>query len=759
MNQLQEHNEYSLERNRLEETIRYMSEYLDRIRARQVVYRDEVKEAFVNLDYLDSSQSYITILVNARQLDNSRESLGQVERAIDKPYFARIDFQAEGEPCPKNYYIGKLSLFDENYDPLIIDWRAPLASIYYEGRLGKTAYQAAEGQITGKLKLKRNYTIEDGRLYDFYDMDITTNDEVLQASLRDNADQRLKDIVASIQTEQNRIIRAGLERPLIVQGVAGSGKTTIALHRIAYLIYTYERTFTPDQFMIITPNSLFLNYISDVLPELGVEQVEQTTFTAFSLDLLKVKNKLLGPEEKLQALMQSDDAGKSKEAEWIKWAAAFKGSLEFKAILDRYINQLEIEMLPKEDVILEGYQVVSLAEIKRWFLAELNYLPLQQRQKQVKKKIALKLKEKKKEIIEKINEQYEPDLARARKISMEEEEVNHILVDLLEERDQKLAVIEKNARNLTANYMKKFKKDNVLKAYQKLITNANLLNEYSGGKLKQEGVEHLCREAKSYLKANYLEPEDLAPLLYLKLKLEGFERKFNLSYGVIDEAQDFSLFQFYVLKEVLNTERFTVLGDLSQAIYGFKSINSWDEVNEKIFKDDANYLTLEQSYRTTVEIMDCANRVLQKVLGENLTLASPVVRHGKKPETQAYSSAYDLAMALKDKIADLEEEGCASIAIIGKTMAECKRINELLIKSGRNELPILTGNEETYTAGTLIVPSYAAKGLEFDAVLLATIDEKYHYNELDAKLLYVAMTRSLHQLYHFCLGDKGLLWS
>ena len=270
-----------------------------------------------------------------------------------------------------------------------------------------------------------------------------------------------------------------------MQEVAGSGKTTIALHRIAYLIYTYEQIFTPDQFMIITPNNLFLNYISDVLPELGVEQVEQTTFAAFCLDLLKIKNKLLGSEEKLQALMQSGDAVNSKETTSIKWAAAFKGSLEFKALLDRYIEQLEIEMLPEEDVMLEGYQAISLSEIKRWFLEELKYLALQQRQKQVKKKISVKLKEMKKEIIEKISAQYEPGLAKARRICTEQEEVNHILVDLLEKRDKKIDSIEKNARNLTANYMKKFKKDNVLTANRKLITNPELLKTYPISAWKQ----------------------------------------------------------------------------------------------------------------------------------------------------------------------------------------------------------------------------------------------------------------------------------
>lgn len=759
MTLLQKHSDYRLEKNRLEETIRYMADYLDKIRARQVVYRDEVKEAYVNLDYLDSSQSYITILVNARQLDNSWESMEQVKRAIDKPYFARIDFQSDDEPCPEKYYIGKLSLFDQKYDPLVIDWRAPVASIYYESRLGKAAYQAVEGQITGQLKLKRNYTIEDGQLQDFYDMDITTHDEVLQASLRDNADQRLKDIVATIQAEQNQIIRAGLERPLIVQGVAGSGKTTIALHRIAYLIYTYEQTFTPDQFLIITPNSLFLNYISDVLPELGVEQVEQTTFAVFCLDLLKIECKLLGPEEKLQELMRHKGAGNSKEAGCVEWSAAYKGTLEFKALLDRYIEQLEIEMLPDEDVMLEEYRVVPIEEIKKWFLEELNYLPLQQRQKQVKKKISVKLKEKKKEIIEKISEQYEPDLARARRICPEQEEVNHILVDLLEKRDQKLNSIEKAARNLTGSYMKKFKKDNVLTVYRKLMTNPELIKSLSDVSLEEDGVEHLCQATKKYLKANNLEPEDLAPLLYLKLRLEGFERKVDLNYAVIDEAQDFSLFQFYVLKEVLNTERFTILGDLSQAIYDFKSINSWEEVNEQIFKEDANYLTLEQSYRTTVEIMEYANRVLKKVQGEKVVLARPVVRHGKKPEAKAYSSAENLAQALAERLSTLEKEECSSIAVIGKTMAECRRINEILIKCGFRELPVLTGNEEFYTAGTVIVPSYAAKGLEFDAVLVISIDEIYQHNEFDVKLLYVAMTRSLHQLYLYSLEGRDTLWS
>ena len=198
------------------------------------------------------------------------------------------------QTCALPIYIGKTSLLREGaFTPLVVDWRAPVANLYYEGRLGENTYESEGDIYEGELLLKRQIAIENAQLVDFIDVDITTNDAFLQASLEASADKRLKDIASTIQAEQNRVIRANMRRPLIVQGVAGSGKTTIALHRIAYFIYTYEKTFNPETFMILAPNRLFINYISEVLPELGVEKVKQTTFIDFMSELIGKKINLV----------------------------------------------------------------------------------------------------------------------------------------------------------------------------------------------------------------------------------------------------------------------------------------------------------------------------------------------------------------------------------------------------------------------------------------------------------------------------------
>lgn len=758
MTLIQNHPDYDAEVKRLRDTIMFMDMFIESTGERQHVFRSNVKQAFVDLDHLDSSQSYITILVNAKHLDNSRENIEKVLQARDKPYFARIQFKDHREQNPAEYYIGKLTLFKENHELLIIDWRSPVASVYYEGRLGEVSYEATEGTVTGKLLSKRNYTIEDGELLDFFNMDITTNDEVLQASLRGSADDRLKDIVATIQSEQNRIIRANLEQPLIVQGVAGSGKTTIALHRIAYLIYTYEKTFKPENFMIMTPNKLFLNYISDVLPELGVEHVEQTTFTEFCFDLLKVKCKLDGSEKKLLALLNGNreksktDAGADTDRELIEWSSSFKGSLTFKQLIDNYVLSIEKEMLPHEDIMLEEHLILAKEEINNLFTDEFGYLPLAKRQELIKKKISVKIKHRKKEIVESIRDLYEKKTDKARLTSEDPEMANKKIVALINERDEIIARIDKKARSLAGSYIKKLKKDATLSFYRKLITEPETLLKYSPVKMRDDHIRYLSGSAGKYLKDNRLELEDLAPLVYLKSKLEGFDRKVEHGYAVIDEAQDFSLFQLFVLKHVMNTQRFTLLGDLSQGIHAYRGIRNWDDVNQQIFSEEAAFLTLQQSYRTTVEIMELANRVLQKGLGDNVITAKPVVRHGSEPERLTFSKKDELATAVYDKVAELLQEDYASIALVGKTLPECQKIKKLLEKNNLTDVPILTGEEEIYKAGIMLLPSYAAKGLEFDAVIIITLDEPYTTtNELDTKLLYVAMTRALHKLFVYTM--------
>ena len=204
-----------------------------------------------------------------------------------KPYFARVDFVENGETARDAFYLGKVMVTDHNtLEQIVIDWRAPIADLYYEGRLGEASYNCPAGNIKGEIKLKRQYFFNENGLENVMDIDITTNDEMLQPFLSANSDTRLKNIIATIQAEQNKIIRADMWQPLIVQGVAGSGKTTIALHRIAYLIYNYDKKFFPEEFLIIAPNKFFLNYISNVLPDLGVDRVGQSTYEEIAFEVI-----------------------------------------------------------------------------------------------------------------------------------------------------------------------------------------------------------------------------------------------------------------------------------------------------------------------------------------------------------------------------------------------------------------------------------------------------------------------------------------
>ncbi|MDD4774747.1 MAG: DNA helicase, partial [Eubacteriales bacterium] len=284
------HADYIPETRRLARTVEEVSATIDENIEKKNIIKEDILKEFESMERADSAQSYQRIALDASLYDLSAMRYRALIKAALKPYFARIDFRREGSDEIKKFYIGKIALVGDDIDnPLIVDWRAPVSGVYYDGRLGEVTYDAPGGEQKGELYLKRQYTINKAELEAIMDVDITANDAFLQAALGENKDKRLQDIVSTIQAEQNRIIRADIYRPLIVQGVAGSGKTTIALHRIAYLIYTFNTDFNPANFLIIAPNRLFLNYISEVLPELGVESVRQSTFADLAYELLGIK--------------------------------------------------------------------------------------------------------------------------------------------------------------------------------------------------------------------------------------------------------------------------------------------------------------------------------------------------------------------------------------------------------------------------------------------------------------------------------------
>ncbi|QGU00321.1 UvrD/Rep helicase family protein [Candidatus Syntrophocurvum alkaliphilum] len=747
---LKKHPEYKAELERLEYTVDYVKDIILAMDTKREQYNEELREAYIDFDFLDSSLSYVRIMMNSKFLERLENSYDGLVHAEKKPYFCRIDIKREGNSKEDKLYIGKIALprADGDETPLVIDWRSPVASVYYDGNLGHVTYETPSGTHSGELLLKRQYIIKDGKLEDMMDVDFASTDEFLQVALQENKDNRLKDIVNTIQAEQNKIIRASISEPLIVQGAAGSGKTTIALHRIAYLIYTYEESFTPENFMIIAPNSLFLNYISEVLPELGVDQVEQTTFVDLVYDLTGVKYKLVSPDEKLEKLLVDGD-----ENALIRDVSMFKGSLEFKEIIEKYVLSLEQDFVPQEDLKLEEYTILTAEEVNSIFLKDFYYLPIYSRIPRVKKILTSKLKKELNSIIEELEDDYDKRLNEVRRSTDDAEERREQLGILMDERDNKIESLKKTSKNAVKKYIALFPQNDALHYYRELATSPEKLQYFANNEINQEFLSYFCNYTKEVLAKKRVEFEDLTPLLYIQYKAFGFKKEMKAKHLVIDEAQDFSLFQIDILKEIFDTEMFTLLGDISQGIHSYRGMNDWNELREKVFTSgNSRYLTLEQSYRTTIEIMDLANDVLKLTELPGLVLAKPVVRHGEKPKVLRQKNQNETISALEKRVQDLKEKDYSTVAIICKTTKECTKLKKSLDKRGNIAAKQLNANDISYEGGIVILSAYHAKGLEFDAVIITTLEEDYEQTELDLKLLYVAMTRALHSLDVVCTG-------
>ena len=704
----------------------------------------------------ENSQDYIDIIVNNLLQGNMDVKLKNLIAAKSKPYFARIDFSENGKNEAEKLYIGKMSLIrDEDQELIIVDWRAPVANLYYEERLGSASYNCPDGNITGTLELKRQFSIDNGKLNEIFDIDITTNDEFLQSNLAANADNRLKDIVTTIQAEQNAIIRADMWRPLIVQGAAGSGKTTIALHRIAYLIYNYEKSFSPENFMIIAPNKLFLNYISDVLPELGVEKVRQTTFEDFAQDLIGKKLKLRDANEKLLAFVDYARSAEEKERlALVQRASEFKASMHFKEALDNYLKAIEENFIPKEDFIVNSTLIYKYEELNELFINQYKMWPIARRVNEIKKNLKTRLQARKMIMLNKLHEDCDRRIALLKVVILDEDERQRQVSQTIIQRDYDLEHLESLSKTAISGYVKKISKLSPYEYYKDFVNDSNMFAMSVCPWLSEQLCEFTRKYTADTLKSRFLEIEDLAPIIYLKYCIYGMDEKIPVKHVVIDEAQDFSAFQIYVMKRIIKDSSFTILGDLNQGIHSYRGIRDWNEITEHVFSDRKNeFLTLEQSYRTTVEIMNAANGVLDRIKSREVNKGKPVIRHGEDVKITCMVDQHEIAGEIAKNIKDFLKLSYKSIAVICKTLKECKDVHTLLSKQIK-DVTLINGKEEVYKSGIVVLPSCLAKGLEFDAVLIFNANNTcYTEDELDIKLLYVAMTRPLHKLYIYHTGE------
>lgn len=645
--------------------------------------------------------------------------LEKLKSIVNNPYFGMFTF--EDSEKISDIYLGKKTLMDKCNNMVIYDWRSPICSMYYDYNIGNAEYvNNMEKKEKGKITRKRQIIIKDGVLKDVDEQDTLSNDSVLLKYLKENSDARLKSIIATVQREQNKIIRSPLIGDYIIQGTAGSGKTTVALHRIAYLVYNEAKNISESDFMILGPNKYFLNYVSDLLPDLDIKNVSQLTFEEIAMKYMGIsKVKLESKNKTLQEVLVGNVSAKVIED---------KSSIAYLKLLENFVD-LYVNSHLKDDIEYEGMKICSADEIKRYlnksvFSTDKGYA---EKANQYMKILIKKVKDNSDDLTHDVWLKYREEYLGLPKNSPRRKEI-------LEEVDKIQKEIKKGCPTSIKNYFK-FMKVNPIIIYQAFLENLNVLVQDNHNSLKEIQDYTLSRISKKQIGF-----EDLSPLLLINYCLNGIKDFKDFSYLVIDEAQDLSLAQYYVLKKLFPSARFNVFGDVNQSIYDYQSIHDWDELNNVIFDNKASMLDLNKSYRTTVNISDASNLILNH-LGQNNSEC--VARMGDEVVTNDDISEVTLISQIKS----LLDKEYQSIAIICKDEKESANVYKKLSKLGL-DVSVITETNEEYHGGLCIMPSYLSKGLEFDAVILYNANSvNYTDNNIDSKLLYVAMTRAMHELY------------
>lgn len=625
-----------------------------------------------------------------------------LENLMKSPYFARIDFKFDGEDIFEKIYIGRSSLKKDNsYELFVYDWRSPIASVFYRFVTGQAFYDAPGGRITGEVNLKRQYEINNGVLEYFFDADVQIIDEFLRKLLSQNTSSKMKTIVETIQKEQDIVIRDMENDLMMVQGVAGSGKTSIALHRAAYLMYQGLSTkLSAHNIIIISPNSLFEQYISNVLPELGENNVVSVVFEEILTTILQ-KEQIQSRNQFLENLITSPQNRKV-----IKSSIEFKTSHQFLEILNLFIYDLPHRWIDFEDVYYEGKCIVSKEILKEKISGRIE-TPL-----------GVKLKQLEDLIIELINE-------------------------------SKNIRIKKSEEVIVKKEIQKFTELNVLDLYRKLFSDKEYF--YSLTKdFELDCIADILEFTQENLNSHYLFYDDAIVLTYLNLKIYGVNEYKNIKQVVIDEAQDYYPLQYEIFNLLFTNSKFTILGDMNQTLEKQEDLSLYGQIGKILNKKRSSLITMDKSFRCTNEILKFSLKFIEQ---------SPEIksfnRKGDEPEIYAASDQLSLNDMITAEVKSCWKLGYQSIGLICKTEKNALFLFDCL--KDRMDIQLIKNESTSDLHGVFIIPVYMSKGLEFDAVLVCDTDTTNYNSEDDKKLLYIACTRALHRLNLFCKGEVSTL--
>lgn len=612
------------------------------------------------------TELYNRAMTSASLETHAENQLRKNRAAFKQPYFGRIDYQESDTGKDSVVYIGKNGVFRNKTDVVIADWRAPISSVYYENELGEGNYHLPGGGVVDvNLTLKRTYDVQNGELRGYYDSDVAANDQLLVQYLSQNKDVVLGDIIATIQKEQNEIIRETPFANILVQGVAGSGKTTVAMHRISYILYNYKERFMSNEFCIVGGNDMLLSYITGSLPELDVPDVKQKR-----MDSLLVH--LLGKEwKKKQQVVEpcADGVVRSKIG---------------------FMLELELFLLKKKEAVIRGCElkdpalgVILSASGNERLLAE------------------------------------NPNFSVARLLMVLEERKKARLKFLCPDGEREY--LQKKMQQYKDYFKNRMPQMSIYDIY------AQFLNEYEKN---HPGSIDLALHAQNQAMGNY-DVYDLAALLMVQYRITRKKPDEEFGQLFIDEAQDFGITPYYALRKVLPECFFTIMGDVSQNINYETGMNDWEEMRKWVLtgKKDV-FRLLSKSYRNTIEISGYAGEILEKASFGRYRI-DPVIRHGLPVQKIQPSSEEELYDRGAEIISGAKQKGYRSIAVVCRNEQEARWTKKWL-------------DDES----VMVLPIKLTKGLEFDVVLLWNLDTEGALSAPNsAKLLYVAATRALHELY------------
>lgn len=704
----------------------------------------------VKLDYDGYSTSMETALSihQQQQLLSEREhawqhsakQLDTIERLKKKPYFARVDFKESNEKKPETIYIGLGSFADRDDHFLIYDWRAPISSIYYDGKLGEVSYNSPEGEITVDMTKKRQFMIKDGKIESMFDTNESIGDQMLLEVLSEKSSTQMKSIVTTIQQEQNKIIRNTSADLLFVQGAAGSGKTSAILQRIAYLLYRYRGNLTSSDVIMFSPNQLFNDYIKNVLPEMGEQNMVQMTYWQF------VSRRLPGMEVE-SLFKQFEDQNSDTNI------SAFKDSVNFFNLVTRYAKHLNKRGMIFKNVYFRDkkkpyFDKEKIKDI--YYSFNENY------------KLANRIDATREELIKMLNRKIAPEVKKNWVMQAIEGLSRDELNELYDRPDQEFSSEKEEEKFLGRKIVVKALKPvsnkinhnqfiNMRAQYLSFLRAVPKMTDLSKWNISEEDWQKHIEEVKENFKKHHIYMNDVSAYLYLYDLITGRRTDYEMRYAFIDEIQDYTPFQLAYLKYNFPRAKFTMLGDLNQAIFTKDESRSLLKQISGLFdpkKTDVVQLT--KSYRSTKEITDFTKQILRQ--GEKIEAFN---RRGPKPALWGRSTEQEAIEALV-KILDKNNENQRTTAVITKDLASAKQVAEQLKQKGEKATLIATANQRL-VPGTLVVPSYLAKGLEFDAVVMWDASKENYHKVDETQLVYTITSRAMYELDIIYIGEKSPL--